>query len=344
MMITAIGGVLLTSNLRGEHSFLQIIGNHWFWLLLALVIGRVMSQYLHHIEDGPRPRAFSPAAIVFMLLIVGGGLTANYLAKRDQIVYRINASVSHYFKSRDYSIADEQPQTFVLLPDTQLFINNFSGDVELSVRPQSQVTVKLNKIIHADGDEAAARIARGIGLQIDSEGGKYLISVNAPGINEKFSTTMIIELPEEMFPSAVEVMAENGDVSIDDLKSALTIKAAHDITVRNFRGPLNVRTERGAIHLETDEKITADLNAVSETGKIIVTLPEDSKFRLDAVSSNGRVKLDGFEQINYLRHEKSMVECFNIGMNGPMINLRSDRGRIRLQSSGLALAASGEDN
>ncbi|MCI0661649.1 MAG: DUF4097 domain-containing protein [Acidobacteria bacterium] len=344
MMITAIGAVLLASNLRGEHSFLQIAGNHWFWLLLALVIGRVMRQYLHHIEDGPRPRAFSPGAIVFMLLIIGGGLTANYLAQRSQVINEINVSVSNYLLSSSHSIADEQPQTIALLPDTQLFITNFRGDVELRATSQSQATAKLLKNIHAADDEAAAQISRNISLQINAAGGKYQISVKAPGVQEKFTTTIVIELPQEKVPAGVEVLAEDGDVSIEDIKGALTIKAARDIKVRNFRGPLNVRTERGAIDLETDEKISADIRAVSENGKIKVTLPEDARFRLDAASNDGRIRLYGFDQLNYQRHEKSVVEGFNIGINAPLVNLRSGKGRIRLQSSGLALAASGEDN
>jgi Putative adhesin len=344
MMITAIGAVLLASNLRNEHSLLQIVGNHWFWLLLALVMGKVMRQYLHRIEDGPRPYAFSPVTIVFMLLIVCGGLTANYLAKRSQVLNDINASVNNYLMSSNHLIEDDRPQTFVLFPDTHLFLSNFRGDVEVKVRPQSQAMVKLQKNIYAAGDEAAARIAKSIYLQINSEGGKDQISVNAPGVQEKFTTTMIIELPQENLPAGVEVLAEDGEVTVADFKGALTINAARDIKVRNFRGPLNVRTERGAINLETDEKISADIRAVSENGKIQVTIPEDSKFRLDAATKSGRIRLDGFDQIIYQRTGKLMVEGFNIDMNAPVVNLRSDKGRIRLQSSGLALAAAGEDN
>jgi DUF4097 and DUF4098 domain-containing protein YvlB len=210
---------------------------------------------------------------------------------------------------------------------------------------QSLATMKLSKTIYATTDETAAQIARNISLQINPNGGKYQISLNAPGVNqETFTTTIIIELPQENIPAGVEILAADGNVTIEDLKGALTIKAARDIKVRNFRGPLNVRTERGAIDMETDEKISADIRAVSENGKINVTIPEDSRFRLDAASNDGRVRLHGFDQLNYQRHERSVVEGFNIGINAPLVNLRSDKGRIRLQSSGLALAASGEDN
>src|SRR5262245_40208907 len=78
VMITAIGGILLSANLLEHNSFILILGKYWFWILLAFVAGRLLKQYTHRIEDGPRPNTFSPAAIAIMLLIAGVGLAANF--------------------------------------------------------------------------------------------------------------------------------------------------------------------------------------------------------------------------------------------------------------------------
>jgi uncharacterized membrane protein HdeD (DUF308 family) len=83
MMTTALGGVLLAANLRGEHTIIHLIGEYWFWFLLAYIIGRLLLQYTHRPEDGLRVRSFSPGAVILMLLIVGGGLAANYLSKNN---------------------------------------------------------------------------------------------------------------------------------------------------------------------------------------------------------------------------------------------------------------------
>jgi FtsH-binding integral membrane protein len=95
MILAAVGGILLAANLRGEQSPVQIIGYYWFWLLLALILGRVLQQYTHRPQDGPRPYAFSPWAIALMLIIIIGGLTANHLAKKSLYVNGLNLSISN---------------------------------------------------------------------------------------------------------------------------------------------------------------------------------------------------------------------------------------------------------
>src|SRR5262245_17618330 len=74
IMIMAIGGIWLSANLLDHNSLLLILGKYWFWILLAFIAGRLLKQYTHRIEDGVRPNAFSPVAIVIMLLIIGVGL------------------------------------------------------------------------------------------------------------------------------------------------------------------------------------------------------------------------------------------------------------------------------
>lgn len=90
LMLTAIGGILLAANLRGEHSLLQLLGQYWFWLLLAFIAGRVLRQYTQRPTDRARPRAFSFGAVVLMILLIGGGLTANFLTKHGQYLNRLN--------------------------------------------------------------------------------------------------------------------------------------------------------------------------------------------------------------------------------------------------------------
>lgn len=84
VMMTAIGGILLAANLRGEHSPLQLLGQYWFWLLLAFIAGRVLRQYTQRAVGRARPRAFSLRAVVLMILLIGSGLTASFLTKHGE--------------------------------------------------------------------------------------------------------------------------------------------------------------------------------------------------------------------------------------------------------------------
>lgn len=94
MMITAIGGILLAANLKGDWSALFLFGQSWFFLLLAFVAGRLLRQYTHRTEDGARVSAFSAGAILVMVLLAGGGLAANYLAKNSQRLQGIEFKLS----------------------------------------------------------------------------------------------------------------------------------------------------------------------------------------------------------------------------------------------------------
>lgn len=94
MMITAIGGILLTANLRNDWSALFLFGQSWFFLLLAFVVGRILRQYTHRIEDGAQVSAFSAGAIFIMVLLITGGLAANYLAKNYQHLQDIEFKLS----------------------------------------------------------------------------------------------------------------------------------------------------------------------------------------------------------------------------------------------------------
>lgn len=91
LMLTATGGILLAANLRSEYSLLQLLGQYWFWLLLAFVAGRVLRQYTHRAADRARPRAFSFGAVALMILLIGSGLTANFLTKNSRYLNHLNA-------------------------------------------------------------------------------------------------------------------------------------------------------------------------------------------------------------------------------------------------------------
>ena len=78
IVMISISGIILSANLRGEDSLVQILAHYWFWLLLALIANRIFRQYTHQLTDGPRPKPFPLTTIVLMVLITGAGLAANY--------------------------------------------------------------------------------------------------------------------------------------------------------------------------------------------------------------------------------------------------------------------------
>jgi DUF4097 and DUF4098 domain-containing protein YvlB len=398
MIIMAVGGILLSANLRGEHSIIRIFGLYWFWLLMALIIGRILHQYTHRPEDGTRPAAFSPAAILLMMLIAGGGLAANYLAKKAQQLPAMDLGVAQisdlgkYVLGNQVELEDEPPQTFALAPDSRLIIDGAKGDVEIAAADQPQASVRIVKRIRALGEDEARSSAQNIRLQISQDGNDHRIGVNtSSGLQRDFSASLILTLPQKI-ESGVEVInctgsvkltglhgdhtirngekievsdhtgririesprgpvelkrvrggislidARSGSVIIEELEGPASIDARGDVTVRNFRDLLDVRTENGTIRLSTVGMIGADIKAINEKGGIQLSIPDDAGFRLDAATDHGRVRVRGFNQINLHRSDKSRVFGYNVISVAPIINLRASAGDIRVQSSGPVIA------
>jgi DUF4097 and DUF4098 domain-containing protein YvlB len=510
VMITAIGGILLSANLLGHNSLILILGKYWFWLLLAFTTGRLLKQYAHRIEDGLRQNAFSPGAIAVMTLITGAGLAANFAAKNHGAGINLrlgDLSVGDYVFGDQISVEDETPQSFNLAANSRIIINNANGDVEINSAPQSQGVARLIRRVRAANVDEARKVAKNISLQITPNGAGYQFNIAAQGVQQDFGVTIVVTLPQNLaagveinnalgvvklaglqgshvirgceraeitrnaggvtienprgavelgeiegpvtltntrqtvslksingpvtlevkggnvsierssgplqlratdaqigitevgndasetsrvvdieharnsriklrqikgavaikaersrveaeevagdfkvdstsdrvrvngINGALSIKSENGAVEVEELRGRATIEATRDVTVRDFRGPLIVSSREGSIDLDVSEKLDGDISAVSNRGRIRVSMPKDSGFRLDANAGAGRVRAQGFDDAEWTREERSYLSGYNITASSPQVSLRSNRGEIRLLSSGLATAS-----
>jgi DUF4097 and DUF4098 domain-containing protein YvlB len=252
MMLTAIGGILLSANLLGQnYHLILILGKYWFWILLAFIAGRLLKQYTHRIEDGIRPNTFSPGAIMIMILIVGAGLAASFVAKNGQggLNLRLGGlSVGDYVFGDPISIEDEIPQSFALAPNSRLFINNANGDVEINSAPQSQATARLIRRIRAASEEEARGIAKNISLQIASNGVGYQFNVAAPGVRQDFGVSIVVTLPQNL-PAGVEINNALGVVKLTGLEGAHVIRGCERAEISRNTGGVTVENPRGAVEL-----------------------------------------------------------------------------------------------
>jgi DUF4097 and DUF4098 domain-containing protein YvlB len=140
----------------------------------------------------------------------------------------------------------------------------------------------------------------------------------------------------------LRVSAENGSISVRDLKGAAQLETTEDITVQNFAGPLSVKTRRGRINLSQNAELAGDLIVQNEYGQTRLSLPKDISFRLDAITTSGRLRARGFDDIELQRNQRTLTANHQADGNSPLISLRSTKGNIELQASGLALASNDE--
>jgi DUF4097 and DUF4098 domain-containing protein YvlB len=367
IMITAIGGIMLSANLLGHNSLILILAKYWFWILLAFIAGRLLKQYTHRIEDGLRPNTFSPGAWAVMILIVAAGLAANFAVKKGQGGFNLrlgDLSVGDYVFGDQISVEDEIPQSFALAPNSRLFINNANGDIEINSAQQSQATARLIRRIRAAGDEEARKVAKNISLQIAPNGVGYQFNIAAAGVQQDFGVTIVVTLPQNL-PVGVEINNALGVVKLTDLQGAHVIRGceraeitrnAGGVTVENARGAVelseilgpvyltnvrqsvNLRTINGPISLEVK---SGNVNLEHSTGPLQLRAA-DAQIEIadvgnDALSTarvvnieqarNSRIKLREIKGAVTIKAERSRVEAEEIAGNFK-VDSSSDRVRV----------------
>jgi len=344
MMIAATGGILLSANLLGHNSLILILGKYWFWILLAFIAGRLLKQYTHRIEDGARPNAFSPVAIVVMILIVGVGLAANFATRSGQggLNLRLgNFGVGDYVFGNQLSVEDESPQSFAVAPNSRLLINNANGDIEINSAPQPQATARLVRRIRAGSEEEARRVAKNIQLQIASNGASYQFNVASPGVQQDFGVSIIVTLPQNL-AAGVEINNALGVVKLAGLMGDHVVRGCERAEIGRNVGSVTVENPRGAIELNqiqgqvslTNTRHAVNLRAING----VITL--DAK--------GGNVSLDQSSGPIRLRATDAQIEISEVGDKAPapanqrVVNIEQARNsRIKLQEikGGVAINA-----
>jgi DUF4097 and DUF4098 domain-containing protein YvlB len=329
MIIMAMGGILLSANLRGEHSIIQIFGLYWFWLLMALIIGRILHQYTHRLEDGPRPVAFSATAILLMMLIAGSGLASNYLAKKAQKLpaMKLGANIGDlrdYVLGNQVSIEDEPPQTFALAPASRLIIDGSKGDVEIAAAEQPRAGVRIVKRIRALSEDEARSSAQNIRLQISQDGDHHRISVNASsGVQRDFSTSIFLTLPQNL-ETEVEVINCSGSVKLTGLHGDHTIRNGDNIEVSDHTGRIRIESPRGLVELN---RIRGGINLIGARSGSVTIEDLEGPASIDA---RGDVTVRNFHDLLDVKTGDGTIRLSTAGVIRADIKAINEKGRIQL--------------
>ena len=343
MMITAIGGVLLSANLLGHNSPILILGKYWFWILLAFLAGRLLKQYTHRIEDGTRPNTFSPGAWVVMILIIAAGLAASFAAKNGPGQFNLrlgDLSVGDYVFGDPISVEDEIPQSFALAPNSRLFINNANGDVEINSAPQSQATARLSRRIRAASEEEARGVAKSISLQIASNGVGYQLNVAAPGVRQDFGVSIVVTLPQNL-SAGVEINNALGVVKLADLQGAHVIRGCERAEITRNTGGVTVENPRGAVDLS---EIQGPVN-LTNTRQAVNLRAINGPVRLDV--KGGSVNMEHSSGPLQLQAADAQIEITEVGNDASaaarVVDIEQARNsRIKLQEIKGAVAIKAE--
>jgi uncharacterized membrane protein HdeD (DUF308 family) len=242
MLLTALGGVLLSSNLRGETRILEIIATHWFWFLLAIVAGRVIRQYTYRPELGPRPKAFSIPAIVVMVMVSAIGLGSHWLRGHSESLAHLRlpfrlSDIRTIFDG-EFSLSEE-PKTFSLGANGKLVIEGVEGDLDIHTVTGASPTARIVKRIRAATEEEARDLAQRIAFDIKSNGDDRTFSISDNGLTNPYTVILTIELPASS-TAAIEASGISGQVVLSGLHGNHSLKDIESLTASDNTGNITV--------------------------------------------------------------------------------------------------------
>lgn len=310
MLLTALGGTLLAANLRGQTGVFEIIGDYWFWILLALIAGRVIRQYSHRPGDGARPRAFGPGTLAFMLVITGVGLAAYWLNGNHQNLARVRlpfrlTNVRAIFNS-DYSIADQTPLRFSLGRNARLHFDGFDGDIEIRRTNVPEASATAVKRIRAASEEEAKAVAAGIRLEVKAEGDGRIFSISTDDAKVDFVVQLQIELPTGT-KAGIDANGLTGQITLSDLEGEHSLHDVERVRIAGNRGGVSVdgskvvHLERinGRVHLS---KASQEVSLRDVTGPVVIDLAggaatlERIEGSIQIAARNARIELRDIAQ------------------------------------------------
>ncbi|MBS1788123.1 MAG: DUF4097 family beta strand repeat protein [Acidobacteria bacterium] len=381
MMVMAIGGILLAANLRGDRSILVLFGQYWFFLLLAFIVGRVLRQYTHRVEDGKRVSAFSPGAIFVMVLLVGGGLASNYVVKHREQLHGFEFKLGQLgFWGSRFDVEDDTPQQFSLAHDSRLLINDFRGDVEISTLAGSLPTARLIHHIRANNQQEADQAAGKIHLQISPAGVNVQFAAIANAVASDFTGTLVLTLPPGQI-GGVEISNVTGSVKLDGLRGNHTIRNSKELEVKNNSGDVKVENPQGSVELfsiqgnvsvaDSRREVSlgkihgsmivyangGNIHVAESTGQVklraqdaqieVQSITHDAKFgeKENLISiedtTNSRINLSEVEGNASINAERSRIEAENIAGN---LAIKTSSQRVHVNEVGGALKISAENS
>lgn len=132
---------------------------------------------------------------------------------------------------------------------------------------------------------------------------------------------------------AIEIQTSNGRIRSERVTGAYTARTSNSgirADIEATPTPVRAETSNGSVELSFTKPPTQDVSADTSNASITIGLPSGSNARLRARTSNGSVTTEHELQVTSGTLGKSRVEG-TIGSGGPVIDLDSSNGRIRVE-------------
>jgi hypothetical protein len=205
----------------------------------------------------------------------------------------------------------------VVATHARIFASDVTGDADITT---SYRDVELRRV----GGEARVRADRGH-VRLEAVGGAARAVTSYDGVS----------LSDMAGP--VEVEVSHGGVEAQGLMAGASIKSAgDDVILRGFKGPLVVEARRGDVELVPEGPVTETISVSAPHGGISLQVTPGSRFELEILAAADQIDADvpGLSVI-----ESGPRKLLGrVGDGGPSVELRAERGEVRLTTPSPARA------
>jgi DUF4097 and DUF4098 domain-containing protein YvlB len=268
LTLIAVGFLFLYQNFNPDVHPWRILAKFWPVLIIFWGASKLFDHLLAHAhpETVPPPLFSGSEVILLVLILVLGTLVSRIVLHPWQrwSDVGINVDEDEWANMFMNTYPFTQTGSWPVKPQPSVVIEDQHGDLEVRGSDQSAVEVVVKKVIRADSEEAARKLADQLKVEVVEEAGHYLLRSNRrslPNGGRQVRTDLVVRVPKA---TSTQITSERGDILLDGLRGDQTLTAQHgDVHVANVEGLVRVHKSGGSTEIH-DVKGDVEVNGRSQ--------------------------------------------------------------------------------
>lgn len=250
LLLIAIGGLFLYSNLHPEFNLWPVLARYWPVLIILWGVSKLV-DYLA-LRGGPEAAAaarISGGDIVALIFLLIGGAFFSLVVERGW--WRGGAIVIDNEEfgcllGQQYEFTEEIQQS-VTLP-TSFSLSNVRGSVTLTPGDAEEIQVRARKTVCAATEAEAKRLAEAFAPLLEGEGGDYAFRWETEaGASGVVRADLEVQVPRT---ANLSLSTLRGDVRISGIENDVSLTLTRgDAELNGISGDVRVEIQRGDVHV-----------------------------------------------------------------------------------------------
>jgi Toastrack DUF4097/LiaI-LiaF-like transmembrane region len=253
LTLIAVGTIFLIQNFSPTIHPWQLIAKFWPVLIIFWGLSKLIDymQAHAHPETAPPPLFSASEVVLLVLILIMGTVISKIILHPWQqwpSSFGINVNDDDWANMFMNSYTFDTTLTQPLKPKSRLVMDDLRGDVEVRASDQPTIDLAIKKLIKADNQAEAQKLADQVKVEIVEEGGRYVLRSNRrslPNGGGNVRLNLSISIPRS---TSADISSERGDLSVSGLQGDQTLTVSHgDLHVSGIEGLVRVHKTGGLV-------------------------------------------------------------------------------------------------